>query len=174
MLPTHALERLIMGRAAYLLDSPFVHMGIGKGLTRSIHTLAFIERIYGAYFENDVHDGTPGFFSRETRDCIAERLKSTHVQPEESRFRDILDWRTADKKKLREEFRSNFERLFRPWPEPYGYVGIELHLLFDLRMRFNALGYLSAVDESDYRAQLRLLTMQERFIDQVPGLRAIA
>ena len=161
-LPNRRMSNMLVERVTYLLTRPVDLVGVGKGLARAIHVAAFTERTYVAYFENDRHDGTPGFFTTAIRDAIADRLRNAHLQPEESRFRDILDWKHCNKAQLHDELRMNLLRLLREDPQPYGPVGIEIHLLLDMRMKYNAPGYKSAFEEQDYVSYPNLRPAQKR------------
>lgn len=170
VLPTRTLERLIFERVEYLLKRPDSEVAAGRGLSRSTHVAAFIERTYTVYMSNDRHDGSPGFFSTEIRERISHRLATARLGKEESRFRDILEWRGVDKAALRKELRSNLLRILREDPQPYGPVGLELHVLFDMRMRYNAPGYESAIEPEDERAHPHLRLARERCARLVPEL----
>ncbi|MDB5238248.1 MAG: hypothetical protein JWM46_518 [Candidatus Kaiserbacteria bacterium] len=158
--PNRRMEDMLTDRVHYLLLRPQQEIGAGKGLARALHVAAFTERAFVAYFGNDKHDGSPGFFTAAMRNNIADRLRNAHLQPEESRFRDILDWKHCNKPQLHDELRINLLRLLKENPQPYGVIGLELHLLLDMRMMYNATGYRSAFEESDHIAYPQLRAMR--------------
>jgi hypothetical protein len=169
---TRKAEAMIGDLLFVLLHAPLSDLGVGKGLTRSMHAAALIERTYDAYFNSDKNDERRhSFFGSDELDAIALRLERATLQPEESRFRDILQWKDVDKKRLHGEMRNNFMRLVCEWPEPHGRRGLEMHLVFDLRMCFNADGYESVIEAGVLDRYPDLALMRTMLAAEFPGLR---
>lgn len=94
------------------------------GLRRAMHVAAMLERSYAVHSR---FDGS--FLRRELHDEIYVRLQTAHLQPEESRFRDICAW-NADRECIRKEMRSNLERLLSDRMTECLAIGIDLHVLW--------------------------------------------
>lgn len=115
------------------------------GRQRAAHAAALIETVYGAY-QSDF--GT-GLFGKALKDQVDELLKHAHPKSQEAHFKDIYWWRNLDRKKARDELRSNLERLIvaeaaADFPVA---IGLELHALIDLKMRAQHDDYLSVIDD---------------------------
>lgn len=170
MRPLNRLYIAISRRVDTLLDHPESDFGVGIGLARATHVAAFIERTVDAFFENDKHDATPGCFARTVLEKIAYRLRNANLQPEEERFRDILGWKNVDKEKLRAEVRNNLLRLLNGPQGAFTNVGLELHVLLDMRMRYNAVAYISAFESSDWTEYPELAAVRDRLFTDFPEL----
>lgn len=171
---TNQLEALMLERLEYLLEQPETELGCGKGLTRAMHIAALAERTYVAYFENDNHDGTPGFLPRTMRAELVVRLKNATLQPEEAKFHDVLNWRGVDKERLVDETCAIVRRLASDTGAEYAVRALEMYMLFDMRMRYNAVGYLSPLDTDGLKHNEVLAKLRKRCRKLVPGALAAA
>ncbi len=102
------------------------------GLRRATHVAAMIEVCANAYASSQ----PTGFFYKELTDQVAERLRTAHLQSEESRFRDIFAWRDLHRDKIRDELYSNLARLLKDEPTECLMIGVELHVLLEMHMQY--------------------------------------
>lgn len=95
------------------------------GLRRATRVPAMAEIAYAAYDKS-----AAGLFSRDLREKIALRLQGASLRwPQESKFRDILDW-DADKRVIYDEMHSNLNRLFEGPTTECLTIGMDLHILW--------------------------------------------
>ena len=103
------------------------------GRTRGLHIIAMIERTGSS--------GTarkPGFFHSSLVDRLDVHLTESNarLRPEESRFRQITTWHDPDQ--IREEMRSNLDRLVDVPQDECVTLALEMHVRHDLYMRHSA------------------------------------
>lgn len=136
--------------ARVLTEEILTHKQGELGVARATHVTAMVNVVHGATLPDQ-----PGLFSRHLNAQIRAKLDQlkTTLGPEESRFEDIFGWDRADRAMVREEFRSNFERLVGS--QEYAeciVLGLALHVVFD--------HYLRRTDPSAYE-QLGILVIRD-------------
>jgi hypothetical protein len=154
-----------LGNRMRLLGERLVGTPDGElGLRRATHVVAMAHVASAAYDK-----GESGMFSRSLLDLVAARLDSAQLQPEESRFRDILEWGKVDRPQIRRELRSNLDRLLPEAPSSCVLLGLELHILLELYMRREP-DYLRVIDGDDIAGSMVMQHAFAAVIGSIPEL----
>ncbi|HEY4522129.1 MAG TPA: hypothetical protein VJH91_00630 [Candidatus Paceibacterota bacterium] len=132
------------------------------GLRRATHAAAMIVVTINVYERPQGRTEKGGFFSKELENQIAERLRTAHLQSAESRFRDIFAWRDLDRAQVRLELYSNLGRLLKDEPTECLMIGIELHVLLEMHMRYRFTDYERVFYEKKYAIYPQLGVSSDR------------
>ncbi len=156
---THGVIRscgyLLRLRMEYLLerfDEPV-------GLRRATHVGALIEVVYISHQVNF----TTGFFSKELKEELDHALETAHLQDQEQHFAKLEWWNKLDREKAREELASNLDRLIADDVTTCLRIGIEMHVLFDIRMHTAYTDYRSVITPERKKKSQALRESIERF-----------
>lgn len=162
--PVRASGYLIRVRAENLISRDDGEVG----LRRATHAVALAEVTYRA------HDPVPGFFGRNLKRQLAERLLAAHLQPQESRFADAAWWAALDRDETMIELRSNLLRLLQDPPTECLLIGVEIHVLLDIHMRLHFGDEYVGVIEGNMRWQHPSLRTIEELFAKMLQVREVA
>lgn len=135
------------------------------GLRRAIHVGALIEVVYTAHQK----EFSTGYFNKELKRRIDHCLQHTTLQPQERYFGRLDWWDKLDRAATLKELGANLKRLIDVDELTTCLcIGIEMHALFDMRMRHVNSNYESVITPDRIERSPFLRESIARFRDMIP------